>query len=135
MSENFTYEVDDNFEEKIIEEHGNTYISIRKIRWGEQKDFKLDIRKYIATAEGPRMQKGCSMTDEGANELTQVLLESGYGNANSIASSIIENRKDIYANILAESENLSEDEKQEIISNYYQEDNSDHEYYNLKEVI
>lgn len=135
MTDNFTYEVDPNFADRIIEERGNTYIALRKIKWGSQKDFKLDIRKYIATAEGSQMRKGCTITDEGANELSRALLEVGYGKAEDISSVIVEQRKDIYASILKKSEDLSDSEKQDIISQNYIEDDDSDDYVDLNEVI
>ena len=94
MSE-FTYETDPDFD-YTIDEKGNAFIALRKIKWGNSDNFKLDIRKYYASAEGDKMQKGVSfLTDDGPNELARVLLKTGYGDAKEISDTIIESRPDI----------------------------------------
>lgn len=97
MSEkDFHYEMDKDFN-YTIDERGNTFIALRKIRWGDSDKFKLDLRKYISTEEGERMNKGVSfLTDDGPNELAKVLLENNYGKANEIADVICNKRKDIF---------------------------------------
>ena len=40
----FSYEVDPNFD-YVLEERANTFIALRKIKWGSQTEAKLDIRK------------------------------------------------------------------------------------------
>ena len=84
----FTFEVNNEFGDHVLEERNNTSIIMRKIRWGESSSFKLDIRKYIYTEEGERMNKGISLTDEGANELTKELISSGYGDTKEILKTL-----------------------------------------------
>ena len=44
----------------IIQEKGNTYISLRKVKWFENSDVKLDLRKYVTNTDGSeKMMKGC----------------------------------------------------------------------------
>lgn len=132
----FTFDIDDNFGDHIIEERGNTFTALRKIRWGSQSDYKLDLRKYIATSEGEQMRKGCSITEDGANELTKVLLETGYGKATDIAQSIESNRKDILAVLSEYIGSLSDDELKEIERHYPDDEDIDtDEYCDLHEVI
>ena len=45
------------------------------------------------------MSKGVSLSDEGADELTKVLLETGYGNDSEIANTIIKKRPEVLARI------------------------------------
>lgn len=99
MAREFEYRVDPDFD-YTIDEKGNTFIALRKIDWGNKGDYKLDIRKYYASDAGETMSKGLSfLTEEGPNELTKVLLETGYGDAEEIANTILESRKDIAARI------------------------------------
>ena len=96
----FRYEVDKNFD-YTIEEKGNTFIALRKIKWGDRDEFRLDLRKYISTEEGERMGKGLSfMTDEGPSELINVLLDNNYGDPDIIGNTIVKKRKDILDSIL-----------------------------------
>lgn len=98
MGENkeFHYEIDKDFD-YTIDEKGNTYISLRKIKWGDRGDFRLDLRKYISTEQGERMQKGVSfLTDDGPNELVKVLLNNDYGKPDEVAEVICDKRKDIF---------------------------------------
>jgi len=133
----FTYEVDPNFDH-VLEEKGNTYTALRKIRWGDREDFKVDVRKYYATEEGERMSKGCSfMSDEGVNEMVNVLIDNDYGNAKRIADSIVEKRMDICARVYDHLENDQSLKKDldKMISEGFIEDDESEEYYDLEGVI
>lgn len=91
----FEYTADPSFD-YTIDEKGNTFIALRKIDWGNKGDFKLDLRKYYASESGETMSKGLSfLTDDGPNELTKVLIETGYGNPEEITNAIVYNRPDI----------------------------------------
>lgn len=99
MPKDFTYTVDPEFD-YTIDEKGNTFIALRKIDWGNKGEFKLDIRKYYASETGETMSKGLSfLTDDGPDELTKVLLETGFGNDAEIADTLLQNRKEIVAKI------------------------------------
>lgn len=135
MEKPFTYEVDPNFD-YVLEERGNTYTALKKIRWGDNDHFSLDIRKWYATENGERMAKGCSlMTDEGADELTRVLVSTGYGDDKELASEICSNRTElaarIYNNILYIDD--LKDTVESIISNQIADE--EEEYHDLREVI
>ena len=95
----FHYEIDKNFNH-TIDERGNSFIALRKIKWGDSDKFKLDLRKYISTEKGETMGKGVSfITEDGPHELTKVLLENDYGKADEIANVIVNKRKDIFDDI------------------------------------
>lgn len=133
----FHYEVDPNYD-YILEERGNTYTALRKIRWGEKEDFSLDIRKYYATEDGERMAKGCSlMSKEGADELTRILVDTGYGNAKQLADSICANRDDIAARIYdkIQNDNDLKNRIEDIIVNHLADEEDDDDYFDLDEVI
>ena len=128
----FTYEIDPDYD-YILDEKGNTYTALRKIRWGEREEFKLDLRKYYATEDGERMSKGCSFNDEAADELAKVLLSTQYGDADEIANVICTDRLDIAARVLKtiqEDSALNKRVKKEM-------DNipEDEELYDLEDVI
>ena len=97
----FTYTTDPDFD-YTIDEKGNTYIALRKIDWGNKGDYKLDLRKYYASDSGETMSKGVTMSDNAADELTKVLLETGYGDDTEIANTIIENRPELLGKICSE---------------------------------
>ena len=85
LVEPFQYSVDENYNYNI-DEKGNTFIALRKIDWRNSGNYKLDLRKYYSTENGERMSKGVSfLTEDGPNELTRVLLYTGYGDAMEIA--------------------------------------------------
>ena len=95
----FKYEVDKDFN-YTIDERGNTFVALRKIRWGDNDNYKLDLRKYISTEKGEQMGKGLSfITEDGPNELSRVLLDTGYGKSDEIAQVIVDNRRDIFNEI------------------------------------
>lgn len=125
---NFKYNIEDNFNH-IFDEKGNMFLAVRKIRWGDSQDIKLDIRKWYSTSTGEeKVGKGFSfLTDEGPNELTKVLLETGYGRTDEVISSI-KNRDDFNSSIMKV---LSTDEKK-----YLQDTKIDtEEYYDPKESL
>ena len=131
----FHYDIDPNYD-FILEERGNTYTALRKIRWGDKEDFSLDIRKYYATEEGERMAKGCSlMSKEGADELARVLVDTGYGDEKQLAKAICDNRVELAARIydsIVENKDLK-DTVEDIIVNHLAD--KEEEYYDLNEVI
>lgn len=98
MAKEFVYTIDSDFD-YTIDEKGNRYIALRKIDWGNRGEYKLDLRKYYANDAGEKMSSGVTMTDEAADELTKVLLETGYGNDDEIANTILEKRTGIVARI------------------------------------
>ena len=82
----FSYEVQEGFD-FIIEESGNNSINLRKISWNG-RPYKLDLRKYSYKDGKESMLKGISISDEGANELTGVLIENGYGDTKRIIKAL-----------------------------------------------
>lgn len=95
----FKYELDKEFGDHVLEEHGNTFFALRKIKWGSSSDYKLDLRKYYATAEGEQMSKGCVFNDECANELARVLVEKGYGDDEALYNAITKHRPYVLSRI------------------------------------
>ena len=76
-NDDFSMEVVDNFD-FIIEEGSNSSVNLRKVSWNGREP-KLDIRKWLYQDGQERASKGVTLSDEGANELTGVLVEQGFG--------------------------------------------------------
>ena len=128
----FEYSVDPNFD-YTIDEKGNTFIALRKIDWNNSGNYKLDIRKYYASEEGEKMAKGVSfLTEDGPDELTKVLLETGYGNDEEIANTILENRKGILARIAVA---LNDPEKSYDLNIELEQELEDDEFYDPEELM
>ena len=106
----FSYEIIDGFDH-IIEESGNNSINLRKISWNG-RPMKLDIRKYAYKDGEEMMMKGCSFSEEGANELTGVLVESGYGETRRIIKSL-RDREDFDESLLDKSIEIEDDDSTE----------------------
>ena len=119
----FKFEVDKNFGDHVIEERDNLSIIMRKISWGNSGEYKVDIRKYLYTEEGERMNKGISLTDNGANELAKELVSCGYGDTKEIIKALSK-REENLADLINQCNNKSEDE-----------DNGSEEYYDPKELL
>ena len=119
----FKFEVDKNFGDHVIEERDNLSIIMRKISWGNSSEYKVDIRKYLYTEEGERMNKGISLTDNGANELAKELVSCGYGDTKEIIKALSK-REENLADLINQCNNESEDE-----------DNGSEEYYDPKELL
>lgn len=130
----FHFEIDPEFD-FVLEEKGNTYTALRKIKWGDKENYSLDLRKYYATEKGEQMSKGCSlMTEEGADELTRVLIMQGYGDDRTLAKNICEERPELASMIydtIQNDDNLKRT-VENIIENSTQEED---EYFDLDEVI
>ena len=109
MATEFKYAIDKSFDH-TIDEKGNTFIALRKIAWGNSEEYKLDLRKYYATAEGETMSKGVSfLTEDGPNELVNVLLQEGYGEPMAIAETIKNSRPDIMELLAADIDKIKEE--------------------------
>lgn len=99
------YTIKDGFD-FVLEEKGNTYTSLRKICWcgadeAEEKEGKLDIRKYYTGKDGNEVVgKGTSLTEEGANELVHVLTSHNYGNTKTIINGI-KDREDFMSSLVS----------------------------------
>ena len=132
----FKYETDPNFD-FVLEERANTFIALRKNKWGDQSEAKLDIRKYRATEEGEMMMKGCSFSNEGANELTKVLVEQGYGSDKDIYDAIINNRPEITSRFIETVRNSSDKEIEEHLKDHPipQDNNCEKTLFSLEELI
>lgn len=119
----FKYEIDKEFDDHVIEERNNTSIIMRKISWGSNGDYKVDIRKYLYTDEGERMGKGISLTDDGANELTKELISCGYGNTKDILLALRNRNEDEFKSAV------------DLVVNGIEEDENSDEYYDPKELL
>ena len=113
-----------------IDEKGNRYIALRKIDWGNKGEYKLDLRKYYASDAGEKMSSGVTMTDDAADELTKVLLETGYGDDAEIAETILNNRPYVAAKIKKE---MEKDHKWEKIVAFETKD--EEEFYDPEELV
>ena len=120
------YTIKDGYDH-VLEEKGNTYISLRKMCWcgadeAEEKEGKLDIRKYYTGKDGNEVVgKGVSLTEEGANELVHVLTKTKYGNTKTIINNI-KNREDFIPSLV---NCLSDEQLQDTgidVSKYEKED-------------
>lgn len=82
---NIHYEYDPNGVNEIIDELSPTsYLSLRSVRWSEDGDFKLDLRRYFVKQDESEMPgKGCSIHNP--NRLANVLFSNGFGDTETIA--------------------------------------------------
>lgn len=132
MTEGFKYEFDPEFNH-LIEEKANTYIALRKVRWGDSPEFKVDLRKYRAQENGEQMLKGCTfMSEDGVHELAKVLIEEGYGRTDEIVNAIKENRPKVYAALIQDIKDIPLDTAKEMVE---KELGSEDQYYDMREVI
>lgn len=118
---NITYKIHDE-KDFIIEEKGNKFIALRKISWGEKNNPKFDIRKWYNTKSGEMPDKGVSISDEGLDELTSILLSEGFGKTDSILESI-KDREDF------------EKSYNKVVKGIVYEDDEDETYYDPREVL
>lgn len=116
----FSMEIEDNFD-FILEEGQNTSINLRRISWNGRPS-KIDIRKWVYNDGTERAMKGVSLSDEGTDELANVLIEQGFGNTKRIIKAI-KAREDYDGSI---SGNITEE---------VAEDDGSEEYYDPSELL
>ncbi len=89
------YTVNEDFD-FVFDEKGNTFLALRKIVWGEKGNEKIDIRKWYNTKDGGETAgKGVTfLTEDGPNELANILVEQGYGDTEHLLKILME-REDI----------------------------------------
>lgn len=75
----------------IFDEKGKVFCSMRKVQWvkeGQEPDeekAKLELRKYTIGPEGEIPGKGLTfLTENGPHELTNVLIDEGFGDTREI---------------------------------------------------
>lgn len=100
-----TMEIQEDFD-FIIEESGNSSLNLRKVGWNG-RDPKLDLRKWSYKDGTERALKGVTMTDEGADELTGVLVEQGYGNTKRIAKALA--KREEYNDVMQHLDDVEDD--------------------------
>jgi len=128
----FTFEFDPEFD-FTLEEKANTYLALRRVKWGNSSEFKLDLRKYQATETGERMLKGCTfISDEGANELAKVLIGQGFGRDDELVATIKESRPKLYAEFVKDIKDISMDDAKSLVESELKDEDT---YYDLREVI
>jgi len=88
MADKITMDIDKEFGDYVLEEGDNTSINLRKVSWNGRSS-KLDIRKWFYDPDNnERAMKGVTLSEEGGDELTNVLVDKGYGDTNRIYNSI-----------------------------------------------
>ena len=72
----------------VLEEGANTSINLRRIGWNGRPS-KIDIRKWVYNDGTERAMKGISLSDDGANELANILVEQGFGDTKRIGRAVM----------------------------------------------
>ena len=130
-SDNFSYEIDPNFD-FVIDEKANKFMALRKIKWGSSDEYKLDLRNYVAGEDGERMLKGCTfISEEGGHELAKVLIREGYGHPYDIANEVCQ-RQELLGAVASEINKMDSALVKKAIEKY---ENTLDEYLDLDEVI
>lgn len=110
-SEDFSYVVNPDFD-FVLEEGQNSSINLRKISWNGRPE-KIDIRKYTFDANGQeKMLKGISLSDEATDELTNALVDNGYGDTKKIQRAI-SGRRDYSDSMDDSDDDFSDDDSEE----------------------
>jgi hypothetical protein len=90
INANLTYHVFKDYN-VVFDEKGSKFGTIRKVQWvregkePEEDKAKIEIRHMVNTAEGEQFGKGYAFdTEEGPHELTEALVECGFGSTKEI---------------------------------------------------
>jgi hypothetical protein len=104
------YFVSSDFDE-MLEDRGNgTFVAVRKVKWGNKGDYKVDIRKWRINSSGEESpDKGVVLSDKAADNLVYKLVKHGYGDTKIINGLL--NQRD---NTVAEPEQVLYDPVKEL---------------------
>ena len=116
----FTMDILEGFD-YIIEESGNSSLNLRKVSWNG-REHKLDLRKWNYQDGQERAMKGVTLSDDGADELSAVLVEQGYGNTKRLLKALTKREE------YSDSMNHLNDVDEEI-------DDGSEEYYDPSELL
>ena len=111
MADSFEFTVKEGFD-YVLEEAGNSSTNLRMVDWGNNGNYKLDIRKWSYQNGQERAMKGTTLTEDGANELTHALTENGYGDTKQILRNL-STRKDFESALNSYNEPDPEQEEQD----------------------
>lgn len=97
----FNLEIDPEIDEVFDEGVGNSFLAMRRLRWNENGQYKLDLRKWITNANGEEIAgKGFSfITEEGPANLINCLLKHGYGDTRKTLEGI-QDREDFVPEVM-----------------------------------
>ena len=116
----FTMDILEGFD-YIIEESGNSSLNLRKVSWNG-REHKLDLRKWNYQDGQERAMKGVTLSDEGADELSAVLVEQGYGNTKRLLKALT--KREEYNESMAHLNDIEEEA-----------DDGSEEYYDPSELL
>lgn len=81
---NLSFTVKDDGINEVIDEKGNLTVMLREVSWGE-REAKLELRRWIIDIDKETPMKGCSfLTEEGPNNLVNIMVKHGFGDTNII---------------------------------------------------
>ena len=127
-NDSFNLEIDESVNEVFDEAPGsNSFLALRKLRWSETGNFKLDIRKWYTNSEGEEIAgKGVSfITEDGPNNLINALMKHGYGETRGILESIsgrpdfLPNVKRVIGNMNTTLDNIDDDQEEDTDADYF----------------
>lgn len=77
--DNLHLEIDPSLDEVFDEGSGSTFLALRKLRWSETSEFKVDIRKWYVNRDGEEVAgKGVSfLTEDGPTNLAVAMAKHG----------------------------------------------------------
>ena len=68
---------------EVVEESGKMVTMLRQVAWNN-KEEKLELRKWIVDVDKEQPMKGCSMTDVGWHACTNILVHNGFGHTREL---------------------------------------------------
>lgn len=99
----FNLEIDPSLDVVFDEGSGNSFLAMRKLRWDENSNFKIDLRKWFTNSDGEEIAgKGFSfITEDGPNNLVNCLIDNGFGDTRDIIEKV--STRDDFVDALATS--------------------------------
>ena len=83
-----SFELKENGINQLIDERNNTVMMLREVSWNG-RDAHLELRKWVVAEDGERPNKGAVfMTEEGPNNLVNIMTKHGFGDTKTILGNI-----------------------------------------------
>lgn len=87
--EMFKYKIEDEID-YVFEEQGNQFNALRKVKWGDNGEARLELRRWRNAPDGSEVPaKGMTfLTEEGPHELVNTMTANGYGHTIDILKNL-----------------------------------------------
>lgn len=122
MDDKFKYYIDDKCD-VIIEECQNQFTALRRLKWGDEGEYRLELRRWRNNPDGTEFPaKGCTfMTEDGPTCLAESLIQLGYGRTKECLESLYarDDFRKALNSVVGKDDELYDEEAGEVDDDYF----------------